>query len=293
MLSSTIQVDAATKCSICGVEHETSKLSGMKAWAYNMAKVLYGGEILDSTTTKVLRFDTSSSEFNPLWLKGEELYQTFAKLGQLLLAVYVMYDLMTKSAGDSLTPEQFFKAIVRLIIGYIIMQNGFDIVTEGTALISSIFDKVTASSGGGNQYPLAAYCPFSKLLFEKNVFDAMVDASGMFIPWLIMLLAGSIVNITCWARVLDIMMRLIFAPIGMSDLMNDGLRSSGWRYFKRLLASVLQGSVIIATIKGYSILMPVIMNMNGIAAWAMPIVMAFVLIAMMFKASAVANDIIG
>jgi hypothetical protein len=89
------------------------------------------------------------------------------------------------------------------------------------------------------------------------------------------------------------MMRVIFAPIGMSDIINDGTRSSGWRYFKRMMASILQGSVIIAAARAYALIMPVIMKMNGFLAWLMPIVLAFVMIAMMFKASMIANDIIG
>ncbi len=108
-----------------------------------------------------------------------------------------------------------------------------------------------------------------------------------------MLVAGGILSVTCWIRALDITLRVIFAPIGMADIMNDGTRSSGWRYFKRLASSFVQGIVLIVTVKSYGVALTVVQNMNGLAAWAMPIILAFVMIGLFFKASGTAAEIIG
>jgi flagellin-specific chaperone FliS len=135
-------------------------------------------------------------------------------------------------------------------------------------------------------------CKFGKLV-NQNFFQGLVDASTLWIPWLLMLAAGAILSITCWIRVLDIMVRVIFAPIGMADIMNDGTKSSGWMYFKKLLASLLQGSILIATIKAYGMVMVVTQKMSGLATWAVPIILSFVLISLFFKASAMASDVVG
>ena len=94
-------------------------------------------------------------------------------------------------------------------------------------------------------------------------------------------------------RVLDITSRVIFAPIGMADIVNDGVNSSGMRYLKKLLGSLLQGAIIVVCVKSYNIVMPIVAQMKGMAEWGMSIILSFVLISLIFKASAIASEVVG
>ena len=284
-----ITVEAKT-CPICSEDHNTDSLSFPNSWVYEMGCKLYGGDIMTSDTEEVLQFNVAGTKFSSLWDEGKRLYDGFALLGKLLLVVYVMYDLFTKSAMDTITAEHVAKSFMRLAIGVLIVNGGYDMISGGSAFMTMLFNKIANPPAGAN--PMKDYCNFGEMV-RASFFDALVSASTMFIPWLLMLLAGGILSVICWMRVLDIMIRVIFAPVGMADIMNDGTRSSGWRYFKKLLSSLLQGAVLIVIIRAYNMVLPVVMKMDGLAAWAMPIILSFVMIGLFFKASGMATEIIG
>ena len=287
----TITVDAASKkCPICSENHDTSELSFPNSWTYEMACKLYGGDIMTADTEEVLQFNVSGSKFYDLWKKGEDIYNGFALLGKLLLTVYVLYDLFTKASMDNLTAEHVAKAFMRMAIGIVIINNGYTMIGAASEFITNVFNAIANPPAGGN--PMAEHCNFSAMKRAKwHV--ALVDASTLFIPWILMLFASGILSVICWMRILDIVIRVIFAPVGMADIMNDGLRSSGWRYFKKLLSSLTQGALLIVIIRAYNMVLPIVTQMDGLASWAMPIVLSFVMMALFFKASGMASEVIG
>lgn len=280
----------AEQCALCGSDHNLDKLRFPNSWVYSMQCKIYGGDIMGDDTIEVIQFNVEGSKFKSLWDKGAEVYDMFSLLGQLLCAVFVMYDLMTKAIGDNINAEHIFKGFMRLAIGIIIIKNGYLMIGAAAEFATNIFNAVMSNGVNGNA--MADMCNYVELV-NKTWYDALVDASTLFIPWLLMLIAGMILSVTCWIRVLDIMVRVIFAPLGMADIINDGTRSSGWMYFKRLLGSLVQGSVLIVTIRAYGLIMPIVQRMSGLASWAMPIILSFVLISLFFKASGLARDIIG
>ena len=286
----TLTVNADEICVLCGNPHNVAGMSWPNSWVYDMQCKIYGGDIMGDDTLEVVQFNVQGNKFSTLWDKGAELYEGFAILGELLCAVYVFYDLLTKAISDNINAEHVFKGFMKLAIGMLIIKNGYVMIGAAAEFATNVFNQIMSNGEGGAA--MADMCEFGTLN-SKNFFQALVDASTLFIPWLLMLVAGAILAVTCWIRVLDIMVRVIFAPIGMADIMNDGTRSSGWAYFKRLLGSLLQGSVLIVTIKSYGIIMPVVQRMSGLASWAMPIILAFVLISLFFKASAMAADVVG
>ena len=285
----TLEVEAKNvSCPMCGNSHDTSKLKFPNNWCYEMSCKVYGGDIISKTATEVLEFNVKGTTFNGIWTRGKYYYNSLAVLGKILVTTYVMYDLMTKSAMDNLTPEHIFKGFMRLAVGILLIDNGYEFIGAASEFFTDLFRKI----GGKGVSATPGGCNFGKMA-SANIFDAFLDASFIFIPWLIMLAASVIISVTCWSRVLDITVRIIFAPIGMADIINDGTKSAGWKYFKRLCASLLQGSVIVATAKSYGMVVNVMSKMDGLAAWAMPIIISFVMIFILFKASAFAADIVG
>ena len=131
-----------------------------------------------------------------------------------------------------------------------------------------------------------------------------------------------VANIACYLVVIgnaiSLITRTIFAPIGMVQLMEDGSKSAGVWYLKKFLAdgltlaailavlyavSLLQGGLIAATIpedwnNTLSITEPVldgILNLGAMGSGVGLMMAAIQLAAVgaMFKASQIANDIVG
>lgn len=130
----------------------------------------------------------------------------------------------------------------------------------------------------------------------------------------IMFIIGCIIAVT---RTLEIAVRGIFLPIGISALANDGWNGSGGRYVKKLIALMLQGGVLILIATIYNFLITNLvgnmmknavstMGVTGggtimlISCFTSPIfltlfaiVVGIACIVLMFKSMQVCNDMVG
>jgi hypothetical protein len=287
-------------CPLCGGNHDKDEITNIiNVWVYNMKCRVYGGDIVPEGITTILKFDLNSPDNGFAQMNGlvNSAYSLFAKLGMLVMAVYVMYDLFGKVASEQLNAEMIFLSLVKLLVGVVVVNSGKDIMFYGIGLMNEIFDFVSGvdiGSGGGNT-PItnSANCDFHKLKNPDYMWQALLDGAYIFIPWLISFITGLVISISCWSRVLDITVRIIFAPIGMADMITEGTRSSGWGYFKKLLAAVLKGSILLMTLKCYGLVTSMTQNMNMGFAWLMPILLSVIVIGLIFKTHTVADDIIG
>lgn len=284
-----MRATAATKCSLCGVEHDLGKLGLLQRPSYDMSCIIYGGTTVDGTLEAALKFDTSSSTFSDLWNNvAGSYYGILQKFGELLCVIYMLIELMNHQMDDLLNLEHVMKFFIKTVIGLLIIRIGFDVVGRVMDISIIAFSQlVTATTANGS--PMADMCPYDKLA-KMDFFESVGELFGLLSPYIAMLVATIVLNIVVWARVLDIVVRTIFAPIGMADLMVDGTRSNGMRYLKKLLSSGLQGVVLMAALKGFGIIMA---SMSSHGSYAIQIALSFTLISAMFKANQIADDLVG
>lgn len=284
-------------CPLCNQEHDKDEITNViNEWVYSMECRVYGGDIIPEGITTILKFDLNSPDNGFAEMNGlvNSAYSLFSKLGMLLMAVYVMYDLFGKVSSEQLNGEILFLALVKLLLGVIIINSGKDIMFYGIGVMNQVFDAVsgvsftnaTPSTNTGN-------CKFFEYTNDDYVWQALLDGSFIFIPWLISFITGLVISISCWSRVLDITVRIIFAPIGMADMITEGTKSSGWGYFKKLLTAVLKGSILLMVLKCYGVVVSMTQDMSMFFAWMMPILLSIIVIGLIFKSSNVADDIIG
>ena len=126
--------------------------------------------------------------------------------------------------------------------------------------------------------------------YKGGFFDALPVMFDLFFPYIMLSAAKMAISVVCWMRILDIVIRTVFAPIGMADFMYEGMSGHGFIYLKKMIASALQAAVIIAATRGYAILA----NMVGAGSgWFTMIIRAYTLIMITFKTQSLANDVIG
>jgi hypothetical protein len=282
------------ECPICStpskkVYHDVTSLGATQKAVYDMQVVIFGGGAVDGLLGDVLRFDTTSPTFQDMWNDvARGYYDILARFGEILCVVYMLIALMGMSLDDMLTPEHFFKHMIKLIIGVILIRTGFDVVDAvmslGIIVFSGLEDATAAGAGGSCVYNTVAKLGF---------FEAIGDMFTLITPWIVMGFATIILHVVCWARVLDIMTRVIFAPIGMADLMLDGTRSNGFKYLKKMLSSALQGTVLLATLRGYGIIVMALKETQGSLPVTILMVVTYSMIAMLFKAKPIADDLVG
>lgn len=285
--------ESGTVCEVCGQTHNLNSLKGVNRLAYEMNTVVYGGKLFDEgkdgslSTYDVLEFNTESTAFKSLWEKGRELYDLLVPAGVVLVIIMAFTSAMEMAVNELGNPEMVVKTIIKFIVGVLIVRNGYDIVTFCMQFASFVFGKLNVTPS--NSSAMTTLCNFAKME-NANFFSALGDIATMFVPYLILLAAKLLVSIICWVRVLDIITKTIFAPIGMADIIN-GTSSTGFRYMKKLIAAGLQGAVILAIVKAYGMVSSVISS--TFAGWLGSVVLACVVITLMFKSSSISNEVMG
>ena len=301
--TSTIMVfadDSNHYCEVCSttdnpVYHDLTALGDDARAAYDAGEMIYSGNIFFSgsegdgeiSATELIVFDVNG-DFSSLWQTGQQFYNLLKPVGIILAVIYVLSEMMDRSMNDLQNPEYLAKGLMKLAIGIIIIQNGYEIATwviqlasYTTGLLSSPVGKITDGS---------KLCNYSKLV-GMNMWEAIGEFASLMIPWILIMIASILTTVVCWIRVLDIIIRVIFAPIGMSDIMLGGVQSQGFKYLKRLGAAGLQGAIIFAIVKAYGIISGLIGTGGG--GWLAMVMLSFVVCTMVFKAGSIANEVVG
>ena len=294
----SLNVFADKPCAICGGSHPEIKNVVQKI-AYDWYNTIYGGELFTKSengslgTYEILSFDTSNPDISTIWHGAETTYAALAVFGKMLVIIYVLLDIINKSVTDNFSPEHFVKNMIKMLIGIIVIDNGWEIVTFGMQFASGIFEKIAVPDTSPNGFNESNCIYYS--IVKKNFMWAFTDMGTVFISWLILMVAKFIISIICWVRVIDIVVRAMFAPIGMSDIVQEGTKGNGFRYLKKLVASVLQGSIIVAIIKAYGIINSTILSggTNLFLRICTMIILTFTIVVVAFKSSGISNDVVG
>lgn len=292
-------------CRICSsdasmVIHDVGHLSFSQKLALEWNDILYSGDWygdkedptkVDETLNvkSVLRFDVNSGTFATLWNLAEVLYNVMIPIGIILASVYVFIELGDKVASDNATPETIVRAFLKIVLATFFIENGFLVCTFIATAATAVFDEIAKTNVIDATGCLYADFP------NKDFVKGMAKMSDLFLPWLIMLFTKFIISIMCWARVLDITVKIILAPIGMSDITVTGTKGSGWGFFKKLAGSALQGAIMIAIVKSYAVVLQVIGEMtamSGVPKFSIVILCAVVTLVAIIKSQGYASEII-
>jgi hypothetical protein len=301
----------SVKCNLCGQNHDLSPdaVDAFQRTVYEMNDLVYAAQLVDMsdaedpsassgmTMLKALEFDTTKEPLSNLWTTAETYYDSLKGFGILLAAVYSLIETLAHVSKDRLTLEYFMRELMKLIIAIIVVLNGFEIATGVVDIAREVFNSIGAASQTATYN--SANCIYS--MFTTSEDDAVTKMIGLaqllihvltlLIPWLLLSVVKIVIAIVCWSRILELVVRIIFAPIGIADLFVHGTRSNGVKYLKQLLVCAIQGSVILVMIQAYGVIMS---NMTvGVGQWTISVVLGIVLLTTVATAKNVASDICG
>ena len=282
-LLSAIPVNALpVSCPMCGNMHELGDVKGWQ-FVYDWCSMIYGGSSIASMGLNgVLGMDVTSGPFLSVWGKVETVYNALRVIGQILVVIHFSMEMLDIYAEDKLTPESFIRTLIKLVVSLLIINNGFQIMEVFVGLANVIFTRLQA---GVASSIAANNCNFERLA-QANLFGRLGEMFKLVVPYAFIALALMIMQFFCYLRLLDIIVKTLFAPIGMSDLGFKGTNGTGWRYLKKLMASALQGAVMLAILYIQSIL-------AQSANWIEMVILYFAMIAAFRKAQSLANDVVG
>lgn len=291
------------QCPICGYIHDMANISSINKTAYDMECIIKGGGTVDGNLETILKFDVTDastefgSSFVSLWNRGRNFYDSLSKIGELLCVVYGLIELMEKVQLSQLDGEQIFKSFIKIFIGIIVIRSGFEIITAGMAFATGVFDTLQGGSASPNS--AVTKCPYVELS-NSWFLNGIGKIAGSIMPWIVMQIATLLMQLIVWARLLDLMVRVVFAPIGMADIMYGGMNSNGMKYLKKMVSASIQGAVLLAILISYG---TIISTVNGIhtlnvagtsnSALMINIILTFTLISTLYKAKEFADSMLG
>lgn len=230
-----------------------------------------------------------------------DAYAALKVTGLTLMLLYFFLSIMDKVTSEQLSVEIFIRKLILLAVGIITILYGYEIFSAiidysnfliqdtavfmddmraGTSL--ELLKKVKEVLECGNSSLVQALCAIGVIL-QYIIY---------FIAQLAMTVVVFVVGVS---RLIEIIIRFIFAPIGLAPIVHDGMRSSGFRYIKKFAACCINGAVIVCIAYLASILPNFFTADNVGVVFAVCSKIAFPLatIALVFRCQNIADEIIG
>lgn len=177
-----------------------------------------------------------------------------------LLFIYFLVYFINKASTEQANFEQLFMLFVKLIAGIFLINNGLEIMAKlyslGLSMINSL-ETLATSIGLTTKSPGLADDTLNSLwetltgckTIDKNpkgMFDWFGPFFSLVIPYFFQWIATLFIKAICYARLIELLLRFMIAPIAFSDFFMEGLHGAGWKFLKNFAAVSLQGFTICA-----------------------------------------------
>jgi len=263
-----------------------------------MIDTIFGGKLFDGIVG-ILTHNTDA-----IWLTLATLYKsTMIPIGSALLVLYFLIELMEQTTHDNFNIEHFFRMFIKLLLGSLLINNGLVILQDlqafGNSICNSMIDS-KISLGGLSPEALA-------------VFHAQADSLAWYkapllwvqlaIPFLMDFVIQILVQVICYSRLIEIVVRAMFAPLALPDVFAEGTRGGGFKYLKKYFATCLQGAIILGICIAMATLsasyLPI--DTNGLSDinkipytyYLQTVTLGFATASLVMKSKEWANDVVG
>ena len=236
-----------------------------------------------------------------IWRAASEMYKVMKIVGIALVFLYFLIEILDEVQADNFNFEHLIKKLITLAVALIVIQQGPDIFTTigewGDHMIDVAADAVAEGNGNNPQYSLLR--TFLVEAKEHGGFTSFIYATialvtvivDNIVSFLLMLIVLFVAYLICFSRLIEILVRFAFAPIGLAPLVSGGAKSAGMRYAKKFAAVCLQGAICTLAVGTVSI---VSQYQSGLIASALgSLILPFTLIGFLMKSGRIAEDVVG
>lgn len=294
---------------------------------FNAAGLLYGGTSITEIQGFISQIlDALTTVFTDASIK--QIIDIFLGIGVSLLTVFLYVDILDKATKDMITLEKLIMIFIKYFLAIMILINLPDLIVTLFNLAKGLYDmlgeKASFSSLNIEYYPghnpnTAVYPEWSEDL--QKAFKEAGIKNGISALWknFLALITTILVILVMWVgkiagyfvvagNALSLIARVLFAPLGVVQCFDEGLRSSGIRYLKKIVADALTFAVILGIMYAMSRIQVAILGGTGKIERITPdnvlsllsikycigaIVLQLSAVGAMMKASQIANDVVG
>lgn len=210
--------------------------------------------IYDTMYTTSSAYDILS-EYDGMFdgLFADEAFQAASEslltVGLAFMLIYFFADLAEKISSYNYSTNQLLRSLVKIIVAVILINNSL-VIIQKLISVGTEFALLLKDSSSGNS--LADYfsdedrlSAFKRGLNKISTVKALSYVVRALIPYILTVATNIIISFIGISRLVELLVRALFAPFALSDIFRDGDNSSGIRYLKKILALVLQFVVIV------------------------------------------------
>lgn len=228
-------------------------------WTSKILKAISGISASSGSINHSLIYDITASDF----------FRFFSIIACSLLTLYFFVDMCSTASKDMLTLEKLVLSFIKLIIAMSILLYLPELVLKFTEIGAKLYyyaaDNMTLNTVGGKEiefFGLDHWPEWTETvegdqtmqeLFEDgfgNSISKFVKGIKYFIIMLLPLMLCMIAKIAGYfiitSTALMLVVRCIYAPIGVVQCFDEGQRSAGIRYLKKFAAEALTFAMIAA-----------------------------------------------
>ena len=265
---------------------------------------IFGGGLFNGVAEQLMT--NPQTTYGSAWTFIEKVYNDFmVPIALGLMVVWFLVAFIQKAAVENVTFESVFLTFTKLIVAKFLIQNGLSILTNlwsfGIRSISDISGVLSLQNSGGNIVPQetleAIWTELTGCSWEKDpgFIKSLPALVQLMIPWIVAWAMKIIVSFICYSRLIEMIIRMMAAPIALSDFMTEGLHGAGWKYLKTFLAIVFQGILLYLIAVVFSMLMASVFTgkqgfMEVLTAY---FVFGFSACALMFKSLTLSKELFG
>lgn len=179
------------------------------------------------------------------------IINVLAPIACSLLIIYFFQNLLDQASKDMFSFEKLVVSFIKLFVAFAVLIYLKDImlmVTQMAQAFVSMIKSLLSIDGlnDGGAASLQEYNDYFNHL--TKIFHVLAALAKLMIPWLISFIAEIMGKFLIASTSIMLMVRMVFCPIAVAQLFEDGSRSSGMRYLKGLFADAISLSVMVAII---------------------------------------------
>lgn len=256
-IAATAAVDYTNgKYTVAGETFDESAngINAIKRFAWKLIYYTYGGMFSDLANTDAFSIDDyQPGGSNGVWSVFWTCYDEVSVVGYALILLFALMELFEQAAMGNFSVETFIKVMAKLVAAGVVISIAKDAITACVGYGNELMSAVSGAIGGteGAAEGAAGATEPSALDTEaKNLFQDVADGGifhsagvilQMVIPAFTMLACFIIALVQLIGRILELGVRVAFAPIGIADLAAHGTHSAGARYLKSVAGCACQG----------------------------------------------------
>lgn len=272
----------------------------------SMFNEIFGGGLFEGVKNSLII--NPESKYSDVWSFIDIVYNNFmVPIALGVMIIWFLVAFIQKSATENVTFESLFLAFTKLIVAKFLIENGLDIFAMlwsfGISSINALSNLGLNETGSGayiiNEATRTAI--WKELTGKNNLntdpgfWQSIGALFQLFVPWIVTWALKIIVSFICYSRLIEMFLRMMAAPIALSDFMTEGLHGSGWKYLKSFFAIALQGVLIYLIAVIFSKLMgSIFTNQTGFMEVVTSyLIFGFSACALMFKSLSLSKELMG